>query len=54
MSKRPLVLCAFENAYVFRTPDTGDGLDLMGRLSALFVSSIALFTLVIVGKRIRF
>ena len=47
-------VCAFENIYVFEAPDTGDSLNLLGWISALFVSAMALFTLVIIGKKIRF
>lgn len=47
-------VCAFENIYVFEAPDTGDSLNLLGWISALFVSAMALFTLVIIGKKIKF
>ena len=47
------VTCAFENVYVFETPDTGDSQHLTAWLCALFVSSIALFTLVVKRKKIR-
>ncbi len=47
-------VCPFENIYVFETPDAGDSLNLLGWISALFVSAMALFALVIVGKKIKF